>query len=125
MINTRLLLKSALALSFCFTFSVGYAANFGADRHVAKGIPCEACHGANMDKSSPEIPEEAACIKCHDKKALAEKTRIFLVPILTPPHTMATALCAICSMKRRLTTALNATSSISKSSNQKIQLVVL
>ena len=75
MINTRLLLKLALALSFCFTFSVGYAANFGADRHVAKGIPCEACHGANMDKSSPEIPEEAACIKCHDKKALAEKTK--------------------------------------------------
>ena len=44
----------------------------GADRHIARGLKCESCHGA--DKKI-ETPERAQCIQCHDPKAVSEKTR--------------------------------------------------
>ena len=49
-------------------------AKFGADRHVARGIGCAFCHGQNYQKD-PEFPEEKTCLKCHNKEALAAKTK--------------------------------------------------
>ena len=57
------------------TVGTSYAADapFGADRHVAKGIQCKSCHGEDM--KSPEYPDENTCLQCHNKDAVAEKTK--------------------------------------------------
>ncbi len=46
---------------------------FLADRHVAKGVPCTACHGKNMKE--PEEPTIETCQSCHNIKQLVEKTK--------------------------------------------------
>lgn len=51
------------------------AAQFGADRHVAKGVSCQMCHGQNMNMTDPEIPTIDTCVKCHPTSALVEKTK--------------------------------------------------
>lgn len=57
--------------------AVGSAAaadkHFGADRHVAKGIACEMCHGP--DKANPKEPDIKVCTQCHATQALVEKTK--------------------------------------------------
>lgn len=42
--------------------------HFGADRHVARGLTCESCHGKNMDMKNPEIPTIETCTGCHNTK---------------------------------------------------------
>ncbi len=69
--------KSLLAICL-FGFALSSAsfaqeAKFGADRHVQRGIQCTVCHGPDM--KNPVYPEEATCVQCHDKAALAEKTK--------------------------------------------------
>ena len=40
--------------------------------HKAMNLPCEACHGKAAVK---EVPQEEACMKCHQsRKAVQEKT---------------------------------------------------
>ena len=46
--------------------------NFLADRHVAKGLSCQMCHGP--DDKNPQTPTIDTCTACHPKDALAEKT---------------------------------------------------
>ena len=48
------------------------AAEFGADRHVKKGVPCEACHGAKKEIAYPTIDQ---CKVCHQLDALSTKTK--------------------------------------------------
>lgn len=48
-----------------------HATSQGTDRHVAKGIKCEACHEANKEIESPNIEQ---CRTCHDPVKLSEKT---------------------------------------------------
>ena len=48
-------------------------AKFGADRHVAKGLTCETCHGP--DKANPVEPTIETCSQCHNIKQLVEKTK--------------------------------------------------
>lgn len=43
-----------------------------ADKHTAKNIPCEACHGP--DKANLVTPTIETCSTCHPTKALVEKT---------------------------------------------------
>lgn len=46
---------------------------FGADRHAAMGLTCEACHGP--DKANPATPDIKTCTQCHNTKDLVEKTK--------------------------------------------------
>ncbi len=46
-------------------------AQTGAERHVAKGIPCTACHGAKQEIAAPNIDQ---CTKCHNPASVAKKT---------------------------------------------------
>lgn len=87
----------AIAFSFGMMLPSCYAANFGADRHLTKGVTCETCHGKNMNKESPEIPDGATCIKCHDKAALAEKTKG--LPGANPHAAPHNGDCTLCHMQ--------------------------
>ena len=62
-----------LILTFgCILSLPSYAAgNFGADRHVARGVQCQQCHGANNEVKDPD---KTQCIVCHDPNAVAAKT---------------------------------------------------
>lgn len=60
------------AVLLCAITTSGYAAT-GAERHVAKGVKCEICHGP--DKANPQLPTIDNCKTCHDIKALFEKTK--------------------------------------------------
>ena len=75
--------KAALCAALLgLALSVQAADQFGADRHVAKGVPCTMCHGP--DKANPEMPTIETCTKCHNTKQLVEKTKN-VKP--TNPHT--------------------------------------
>ena len=71
------------AVLLCAVTTSGYAAT-GAERHVAKGVKCEICHGP--DKANPQLPTIDNCKTCHDIKALVEKTKN-IKP--TNPHVFA------------------------------------
>ena len=62
-----------LILTFgCILSLPSYAAgNFGANRHVARGVQCQQCHGANNEVKDPD---KTQCIVCHDPNAVAAKT---------------------------------------------------
>lgn len=61
-----------LPLAFALSVSA-QAQSFGADRHVAAGVKCEACHGP--DKANPQEPTIETCTGCHNVKKLVEKTK--------------------------------------------------
>ena len=66
-----------LALALSVSLAAGWASaaekTCGADRHVAKGIQCEMCHGP--DKANPKEPDIKVCTQCHPTAALVEKTK--------------------------------------------------
>ncbi len=63
-----ILVTAVLGLSsFALQAGVGIA-----DKHTAKSIPCEGCHGP--DKGNPATPALETCAACHPLKALTEKT---------------------------------------------------
>ena len=64
---------------------------FGADRHVARGIPCTMCHGNDM--KNPEFPDENTCTKCHNKAQLADKTKALKPNPHAAPHNGDCTLC--------------------------------
>ncbi len=66
---------AALALAASALVStVAFAADpMLADRHVARGIACEMCHGP--DKANPQEPTTQTCKGCHPVAALVEKTK--------------------------------------------------
>ena len=69
--------KSVLFASLCALFTVSLPAqaadNFLADRHKAKGLSCQMCHGP--DANNPQTPTIETCTTCHQKDALVKKTR--------------------------------------------------
>ena len=75
------ILASSLFLGLMAANSVS-AADFGADRHVARGLKCETCHGNDM--KNPQEPTTATCTGCHNVDQLVEKTKN-VKP--TNPHT--------------------------------------
>ena len=64
------LCAALLALAFAVS-SASAAEAFGADRHVARGVKCESCHGT--DKKI-EYPEKEQCVQCHDAKKVSQAT---------------------------------------------------
>ena len=48
------------AVLLCAVTTSGYAAT-GAERHVAKGVKCEICHGP--DKANPQLPTIDNCMR--------------------------------------------------------------
>lgn len=68
--------KSVLFASLCALFTVSLPAqavdNFLADRHKAKGLSCQMCHGP--DANNPQTPTIETCTTCHQKDALVKKT---------------------------------------------------
>lgn len=41
-----------------------YSAEFLADRHVARGVQCSACHGKTMPVKGAKV-DQKACLACH------------------------------------------------------------
>ena len=73
----------------------------GAERHVAKGIPCTACHGAKQEITTPGIDQ---CRQCHNPDAVAEKTKN--VKPRNPhvsPHYGKTLDCVLCHVQHDAT----------------------
>lgn len=81
------------ALVFALSASPSYAAQkFGADRHIARGVACQSCHGPDM--KNPSYPDQTTCITCHEKGALIEKTKnIKPVNPHAAPHNGDCTLC--------------------------------
>ncbi len=69
------------------------AADFGADRHIARGLKCESCHGPNMDPKNPTYPDQEACLKCHNREDIASKTKQLNPNPHTAPHNNDCTLC--------------------------------
>lgn len=66
------MLAAALLAALTLATTSAHAAT-GAERHTAKGIACEACHGP--DKANPKEPTLETCTGCHNLKQLVEKTK--------------------------------------------------
>lgn len=67
-------MKKTLALLLIGTFFAtgAMAANFGADRHAAKGVACASCHGEKNEVTYPSIEQ---CSKCHNPAEMEAKTK--------------------------------------------------
>lgn len=69
------------------------ADKFGADRHVARGVACQVCHGKDMN--NPQYPDEKTCTQCHPKDAVAKKS----VDLKPNPHVAPhNGDCTLCHM---------------------------
>lgn len=89
-------LKLAFLVLCIGSFSMSFAAEqFGADKHMAKGVKCQVCHG--VDKNNPDYPTEQTCIQCHDKKALGEKTKD--LPGANPHQAPHNGDCTLCHLQ--------------------------
>ena len=70
---TKLLGIGLLAAMFSCSAFAADAPKMGADKHVAKGVACQTCHGTDL--KNPNLPTEETCTQCHPKAALIEKTK--------------------------------------------------
>ena len=69
------LLSLTAALTIALACSAAGAADkFGADRHMARGITCEMCHGKG-NPSELDPPDIKTCTQCHPAKQLVQKTK--------------------------------------------------
>ncbi|MDO5532311.1 cytochrome c3 family protein [Sutterella sp.] len=80
-----------LASALLFSTAAVQAADFGADRHVARGLECKTCHGADM--KSPEFPDQEVCLQCHKRENVAERTKALNPNPHTAPHNNDCVLC--------------------------------
>lgn len=99
-INKKLCVYSFISVicAIFFSISTAYAApdaKMGADRHVARGLTCQNCHGDDM--KNPKFPEEATCVQCHPKAALAEKTKN--LPLANPHNAPHNGDCVNCHLQ--------------------------
>ena len=62
----------SVLLGFLVAGNVWAAEPMGADRHIARGLACESCHGKNMSVTAPTIEQ---CKTCHDPNAVEAKTK--------------------------------------------------
>ena len=66
-------MKKILLSIFCLSFvNLVSAADMGADRHIAKGMECSSCHGANMAVEYPTIEQ---CVQCHNPDVVEKTTQ--------------------------------------------------
>lgn len=70
--------RTALVFALCAAFlAAGTAAaadKFGADKHMARGMNCEMCHGKG-NPAELDPPDIKKCMQCHATKALVAKTK--------------------------------------------------
>lgn len=89
-----MLLSCFLAVCFTGFAQAAEQGKFGADRHVAKGVPCAACHGEKNEISAPDINQ---CTKCHNSDELVEKTKnVKPQNPHTSPHYSNQLECTLC-----------------------------
>ncbi len=81
----------AAALALGLSFATAQAADFGSDRHVARGVSCEVCHGP--DKANPKYPDETTCLQCHNRDDVAAKTAKLETNPHKAPHNGDCTLC--------------------------------
>ena len=84
------LIASSLVLGLMAANTVS-AADFGADRHVARGLKCETCHGPDM--KNPNYPDESTCLACHNRDDVAAKTKALEPNPHKAPHNGDCTLC--------------------------------
>lgn len=89
------LMIGAAAIFFCT--NVAQAAEFGADRHMARGVSCASCHGEGVmtDPSKVSFPDETTCLTCHNREAVAEKTKAVEPNPHLAPHNGECTLCHV------------------------------
>ena len=96
--NVKPFFAALLAGSFLFAgASAADAAEFGADRHVARGVECASCHGKNNEISTPTIDQ---CTQCYKPEDVAARTKD--VKPHNPhvsPHYGNTLDCTLCHMQ--------------------------
>ena len=68
---TKLFGIGLLAAMFSCSAFAADAPKMGADKHVAKGVACQTCHGTDL--KNPNLPTEETCTQCHPKAMLIEK----------------------------------------------------
>ena len=90
--KTLLVSLGLASLIACGTVSA--AEKFGADRHVARGVSCQMCHGPDM--KNPQYPDEIPASSAIRKQLWPKRLKSFS-PTRTPLRTTVTARCAICS----------------------------
>ena len=79
---TKLFGIGLLAAMFSCSAFAADAPKMGADKHVAKGVACQTCHGTDL--KNPNLPTEETCTQCHPKAMTDwKKQKIFPAPILT------------------------------------------
>lgn len=118
--------KSVLFASLCALFTVSLPAqaadNFLADRHKAKGLSCQMCHGP--DANNPQTPTIETCTTCHQKDALVKRPQRSNLPIRTFLRTTArtwsarTAIWVIWNPKTSAISATSLTSRCAEATNQ-------
>lgn len=64
--------------------------------HVAKGVPCQTCHGQDLQK--PREPSDKTCFGCHNRDALIEKTKD-LHPVVNPHNPPHNGECIQCHLQ--------------------------
>lgn len=89
-LSKTLLVSLSLASLIAFS-SAGAAEKFGSDRHVARGVQCQTCHGPDL--KNIEYPDENTCIKCHPKATVAKKTEKLSPNPHAAPHNGHCTLC--------------------------------
>ena len=85
------LLAAAAAAALLAAAPASAADQFGADRHVARGVACTACHGPDM--KNPVYPDENTCLQCHKKADVAAKTKKLNPNPHEAPHNGDCTLC--------------------------------
>ena len=63
-----------LGVAFLLAGTAASAADFGADRHMAKGLTCEMCHGKG-NPAELDPPDIKKCTQCHPTSMLSAKTK--------------------------------------------------
>ncbi len=70
----NLLTAVAVATMAAAVTPVAMGADFLADRHVARGVACDACH--TPDKKIKMVGDLEVCVSCHgDYKKMIERTK--------------------------------------------------
>lgn len=92
---------SALFISLCLLLTsvlpASAADHFLADRHSAKGVSCQSCHGPDL--KNPEMPTIDTCTACHKTDALVKKTeKVKPTNPHVSPHYGQTLECTNCHM---------------------------
>jgi len=89
------LLVVLLSLASSVSLYAQEAPKFGADKHVAKGVTCQTCHGE--DPKNINYPDKEVCIRCHNQEVLAEKTKG--LPDANPHKAPHNDDCTLCHMQ--------------------------